>query len=180
VLPAIVINQSFIQLGEPPVAKTLQLDPIGAETSVQTNDNILSALLGTDLQVSHECGGRGRCATCHVFIKAGMESLSPMSRREQQTLEVITTCNVQSRLACQTRVLGDGVVVELPAGTYLNEVNDLESLVGRRAQEKILHPLNGTVLVEQNKLITRSVVNELAAMRAEVGQYLATSGMAED
>ncbi|MBE9029994.1 2Fe-2S iron-sulfur cluster binding domain-containing protein [filamentous cyanobacterium LEGE 11480] len=162
------------------MAKTIQLDPIGTQTSVQTNDNILSALLGTDLQVSHECGGRGRCATCHVFIKEGMENLSPMSRREQQTLEVITTCNMQSRLACQTRVLDEGVVVQLPAGTYLNEVDDLDALIGRRAQEKILHPLNGTVLVEQNKLITRSVVNELAATRSEVGKYLANSGSATE
>jgi ferredoxin len=157
------------------VAKTIQLDPIGAQTTVQTNDNILSALLGTAVKISHECGGRGRCATCHVFIKAGMDHLSPMNRREQQTLEVITTCNMQSRLACQTRVLGEGVVVELPAGTYLNEVEDLESLVGRRAQEAILHPLNGTVLVEQNKLITRSVINELAATRDEVGKYLSAN-----
>jgi hypothetical protein len=109
-----------------------------------------------------------------------MENLSPMSRREQQTLEVITTCNMQSRLACQTRVLGEGVVVELPAGTYLNEVEDLDSLVGRRAQEAILHPLNGTVLVEQNKLITRSVINELAATRDAVGQYLSSSAAAAD
>jgi ferredoxin len=162
------------------MAKTIQLDPIGEQTTVQTNDNILSALLSTTLKISHECGGRGRCATCHVFIKAGMENLSPMSRREQQTLEVITTCNMQSRLACQTRVLGEGVVVELPAGTYLNEVEDLDSLVGRRAQEAILHPINGTVLVEQNKLITRSVINELAATRDAVGKYLANSASAAD
>jgi ferredoxin len=162
------------------MAKTIQLDPIGEQTTVQTNDNILSALLGTTIKISHECGGRGRCATCHVFIKAGMENLSPMSRREQQTLEVITTCNMQSRLACQTRVMGEGVVVELPAGTYLNEVEDLDSLVGRRAQEAILHPINGTVLVEQNKLITRSVINELAATRDAVGQYLANSAAAAD
>jgi ferredoxin len=162
------------------VPKTIQLDPIGAETTVQTNDNILSALLGHNVKISYECGGRGRCATCHVFIKEGMDQLSPMSRREQQTLEVITTCNVQSRLACQTRVEGEGVVVQLPAGTYLNEVEDLDSLVGRRAQEAILHPINGTVLVEQNKLITRSVVNELAATRDAVGQYLASSAAATD
>jgi ferredoxin len=156
--------------------KTIQLDPIGEETTVMTNDNILSGLLSTKLKISSECGGRGRCATCHVFIKAGMEKLSPMSRREQQTLEVITTCNLQSRLACQAFVLAEGVVVELPAGTYLNEVDDLESLVGRRAQEPILHPISGKVLVNQNKLITRSVVNELAATRAEVSQYLSSSG----
>jgi ferredoxin len=160
--------------------KTIQLDPIGEQTTVMTNDNILSGLLSAKLQVSSECGGRGRCATCHVFIKEGMEKLSPMSRREQQTLEVITTCNLQSRLACQAVVLDEGVVVELPAGTYLNDVDDLESLVGRRAQEPILHPISGKVLVNQNKLITRSVVNELAATRTEVNQYWSSSGAANE
>jgi ferredoxin len=162
------------------VAKTIQLAPIGEEATVQTNDNILSGLLGTKLKVNHECGGRGRCATCHVFIKAGMENLSPMTQREQQTLEVITTCNQHSRLACQTFVLGEGVVVELPAGTYLNEVEDLESLVGRRAQEDILHPVSGAVLVKQNKLITRSVVNELSTTRQEVDKYFSNTGSAND
>lgn len=157
------------------MAKTIQLDPMGKQTSVQTNDNLLSALLDNELQVSSECGGRGMCATCHVFIKEGMENLSPLNRREQRTLEVITTCNLNSRLACQTRVLGEGVVVQLPAGMYLSEVDDIESLIGRRAQQNILHPLNGTVLVEQGKLITRSMISQLEGTREEVGKYLANS-----
>ncbi len=157
------------------MAKTIQLDPMGRQTSVQTNDNLLSALLDNELQVSSECGGRGMCATCHVFIKEGMENLSPLNRREQRTLEVITTCNLNSRLACQTRVLGEGVVVELPAGMYLSEVDDIESLIGRRAQQNILHPLNGTVLVEKDKLITRSMISQLEGTQDEVVKYLAKS-----
>ncbi len=157
------------------MAKTIQLDPMGRQTSVQTNDNLLSALLDNELQVSSECGGRGMCATCHVFIKEGMENLSPLNRREQRTLEVITTCSLNSRLACQTRVLGEGVVVQLPAGMYLSEVDDIESLIGRRAQQNILHPLNGTVLVEKDKLITRSMISQLEGTQDEVVKYLAKS-----
>lgn len=157
------------------MAKIVKLDPINEETSIATNDNLLSGLLQHDLKVLHECGGRGRCATCHVFIKDGMESLSPMSRREQRSLEVITTCNQMSRLACQTRVLGEGVVIELPSGTYLSDMTDIQALIGRRAQQNILHPLNGQVLVEAGKLMTRSMLGQLEDTREEVSKYLSQS-----
>ncbi len=154
------------------MAKTVKIDSMNEDTVVQTNDNLLSVLLQKDLKVSRECGGRGMCATCHIFIKGGMEHLSPMSRREQRTLEVITTCGTNSRLACQARVIGDGVVVELPAGMYVSEVEDIESLIGQRASQDILHPLYGTILVETGKLITRSMISQLQETKGEVSQIL--------
>jgi ferredoxin len=158
------------------VAKTVKIDSINEDTVVQTNDNLLSVLLQKDLKVSRECGGRGMCATCHIFIKGGMEHLSPMSRREQRTLEVITTCNKNSRLACQARVVGDGVVVELPAGMYVNDVEDIEALIGQRAPQDILHPLYGTILVEAGKLITRSMITQLKDTQGEVSKVLSQAG----
>lgn len=154
------------------MAKSVKIHSINEETAVQTNDNLLSVLLQKDLKVSRECGGRGMCATCHIFIKDGMEHLSPMSRREQRTLEVITTCKMNSRLACQARVVGDGVVVELPAGMYVTEVEDIEALIGQRASQDILHPLYGTVLVETGKLITRSMISQLKDTQGEVSKAL--------
>lgn len=154
------------------MAKIIKLDPLGTEAAIKTNDNILSGLLKNELNILKECGGTGRCATCHIFIKEGMESLSPISRREQRTLEVITTCNTNSRLACQARVIGQGVVVELPSGMYINQITDIESLIGRRAQENILHPLDGRVLVEAGKLITRSMITQLEDTRGKVTAYL--------
>jgi ferredoxin len=157
------------------VAKIVRLEPIAQETAVQTNNNLLSALLENDLSVMKECGGRGMCATCHVYISQGMESLSPINRREQRTLEVITTCKPNSRLACQSRVIGQGVVVELPAGMYVGAGTDIESLIGRRAEQDILHPLNGKVLVEAGKLITRSMISQLEDTKAKASEYLATT-----
>jgi ferredoxin len=154
------------------VAKTVKINSINEETSVETNDSLLSLLIKKDLKVSQECGGRGMCATCHIFITEGMEHLSPMSRREQRTLEVITTCKINSRLACQSRVVGNGVVVELPAGMYVSEVEDIESLIGQRASQDILHPLYGTVLVETGKLITRSMISQLKNTQGEVSKVL--------
>ena len=155
------------------MAKIIKLDPINVEVSIQTNDNLLSALLKKDLSVMKECGGRGMCATCHVYITQGMESLSPVNRRELRSLEVITTCTKFSRLACQARVLGEGVVVEVPSGMYISEIENIEDLIGRRAEENILHPITGTVLVEAGKLITRSMITQLKDTQVEASDYLA-------
>jgi ferredoxin len=143
------------------MVKTVRLEPIAQETSVATNENLLSVLLNKDLDVLRECGGRGMCATCHVYVRDGMEGLSPINRREQRTLEVITSCKTNSRLACQARVLSDGVVVELPSGMYINSIKDIEDLIGRRAEQNLLHPVTGQILVEEGKLITRSMLKQL-------------------
>jgi ferredoxin len=155
------------------MVKILRLDPLAFEAAVKTNTNILSALLENELDVLKECGGRGMCATCHVYIKQGMQGLSGLNRREQRTLEVITTAKPNSRLACQARVMDEGVVVELPTGMYLNAIKDVNALIGRRAEQDLLHPITGQVIVEAGKLITRSVVTQLEETRFQVGQYLA-------
>ncbi len=157
------------------MAKIVKLDPINQETSIKTNDNLLSGLLNNEINILPQCGGKGRCATCHIFIKEGMESLSPLNRQEQRTLETITTCGMNSRLACQARVIGEGIVVELPSGMYVSEIEDIESLIGRRAEQNILHPLNGKILVEEGKLITRTMISQLQDTQVKVDQYLAST-----
>jgi ferredoxin len=154
------------------MVKFVRIDPLALEASVQTNSNILSALLTNELHVLKECGGRGLCATCHVYIKQGMSSLSTMNRREQRTLEIITTAKTNSRLACQARVLDEGVVVEVPSGMYINAIQDVNALIGRRAEQNLLHPITGEVVVEAGKLITRSIITQLEETRFQVGQYL--------
>ncbi|MGR3278732.1 2Fe-2S iron-sulfur cluster-binding protein [Acaryochloris marina NIES-2412] len=157
------------------MAKNVRLEPLGHKTNIPTNDNLLSVLLKNELRVLSECNGRGICATCHIFIKEGNEQLSPPSRRELRTLQVISSRTSSSRLACQSRVLGEGVIVELPSGMYLNAVDDIETLIGRRAQEDILHPLSGNILVEAGKLITRSMISQLEVTQGEIINHLANS-----
>jgi len=154
------------------MVKIVKLEPIATFTEVETNGNLLSILIDKELDVLKECGGRGMCATCHVYIKQGMDFLSAMSRREQRTLEIITSCKPNSRLACQSRVLQDGVVVELPPGMYVKSLQDIEALIGRRAQTDMLHPVTGEVLVESGKLITRSTLKQLKNTDFQIGSYL--------
>ena len=49
----------------------------------------------------------------------------------------------------------------------------IENLIGRRAEQALLHPITGQVVVEAGKLITRSVITQLEETRLQVGQYLA-------
>jgi ferredoxin len=156
------------------MTKIVRLEPIAQVSSIDTNSNLLSLLIHKDLEVLKECGGRGMCATCHIYVSAGMTALSPINRREQRTLEVITSCKVNSRLACQARVLADGVVIELPAGMYINSLQDIESLIGRRAEQDLLHPITGQVLVQAGKLVTRSTLKLVEnTTTLDLGTYLA-------
>lgn len=141
--------------------KTVSLLPINRRPEVKTNTPLLKALLAEQVDVMMACGGRGRCATCHVFVEEGMESLSPMERREQRTLGRVSTRSDCSRLACQARVLGEGVRVRLPNGMYVTREQDVLDLVGRRAEQDILHPISGAILVEEGKLITRTYISKL-------------------
>ncbi len=171
------LNQTlFIPFTLTSMVKIVRLEPISQDSSVETNGNLLSILIDKDLDVLKECGGRGLCATCHVYVKSGMNGLSPVNRREQRTLEVITTCKPNSRLACQARVLSNGVVVELPPGMYINSIKDIEALIGRRAEQDLLHPITGQVLVEAGKLITRSMMKQIEDTTSfNMGQYLTNS-----
>ena len=150
------------------MAKTLTFQPINETATVPTNTDVLQALLAKDLKVLMACGGKGICATCHVKVTRGADRLTPLTIREQRTLSFITGVEKSSRLACQCRVLGDGVVVELPEGMYVERVEDLMTLLGKRAEKNLLHPINGSVLIAKGKIITRSRLEELKNLNVEV------------
>lgn len=49
------------------MAKILRLEPIAEEMAVQTNSNLLSALMTKELHVLKECGG-GECVPPVMFL----------------------------------------------------------------------------------------------------------------
>ncbi len=154
------------------MSKRVRIEPIAQVADIETNGNLLAVLMQEDLNILKECGGRGMCATCHVYIQEGMSSLSPIAKREQRTLEVITTCKPNSRLACQAKVMAEGVVVELPVGMYIQSIQDVEALIGRRCERPMLHPVTGQTLVEVGQLITRSMVRQLESTDFRIGDQL--------
>jgi ferredoxin len=148
--------------------KTLTFAPINESRAVTTGSNILQALLSHELKVLMACGGKGMCATCHVRITGGMDRLTPRTARETRTLGFVTGASEASRLACQCRVLGEGVVVELPEGMYIERAEDLLRLLGQRAERDILHPITAAVLIAKGKIITRTRLEELKRLNAEI------------
>lgn len=128
---------------------------------INTQERLLDALLSKKVAVKMLCGGRGLCATCHVHVIAAETALTPKTEREKLTLAVLTGAQQNSRLACQAKVIGEGIQVELPRGLYVESFGQLEALIGKRAVQPVLHPVNGRVLIQDGKIITRSIVNEL-------------------
>ena len=148
--------------------KSVELKPIGKSVMVKTNDRVLDALLAKELKVPMACGGKGLCATCHVWIGAGMDKLTPMTAREKRTIGLVSGADERSRLTCQARILGDGVEVILPDGVFVQATADLESLIGQRASTNILHPVDMRVLIAEGKIITRSRIMELKQLDVDM------------
>lgn len=148
--------------------KSVKFVPLDENMDVKTGARVLDALLAKELNVLMACGGKGLCATCHVRVREGMDCLSPMTERERRTLSFVSGSGPQSRLSCQCRVLGDQVVVEVPEGMYLERADDLLTFLGSRAMTDILHPIHGGILIPQGKIITRSRLEELRRVDAEL------------
>lgn len=150
--------------------KRVAIEGFSDPVDIHTNQRLLDALVQAGTPLLMACGGKGLCATCHVFVSVGAEKLSPRTPREQMSLRMLSDQRPTSRLACQAKVHGEGVQVILPRGRYLTASKDLESLIGRRAEERILHPLDGRVLIESGKIITRSRIGELGQIDVDVAE----------
>ncbi len=149
--------------------KDVLLQPINQRVAVATNTRVLDTLLAQQCPVMMACGGQGICATCHVYVTGGGDSLTPMTDREKRTLALITGAQPTSRLSCQCRVLGEGVEILLPEGLYVQSFNDLESLIGKRTRVPILHPKDGRILIQKDKIITRTYIMQLQDVDFNLG-----------
>jgi ferredoxin len=132
-----------------------------APIDIATSTRLLDALLAREVPVKMFCGGRGLCATCHVYVTDHPEALTPQTQREMLRLPLLTGSRPNSRLACQAKVIGPGLKLDLPAGLYVESLLDLESLIGKRSTAPILHPVTGAILVEPQKIILRSLIMQL-------------------
>jgi len=157
--------------------KTVCFEPLHDRLEIPTGTGLLDSLLTKKFNVLMACGGKGLCATCHVKVRDGMDKLTNRTERERMTLSFITGTDEASRLACQCRILGDGVVVELPKGMYIERAEDLLTLLGSRAPVDILHPLRGTVLVGKGKIITRSTIAALKTLNVEMERLRPPTGL---
>jgi ferredoxin len=138
---------------------TLTID--GKQVETEQNSTLLSVFKDHDILVNQICGGQGMCASCHFFVMDGAEALTAPTQQEQMTFQFTKIDRPGARLACQTRAIGNGIVIELPSGTFVETEQDLEKEIGKKAQKTLIHPMTGEILVEAGKLIMRSALEKM-------------------
>ena len=81
--------------------------------SLRDDELLLDDLLGTGVDIAHDCGGVLACTSCRVVIREGFEHLQEPSTEELALLERADSRVRNERLACQVQGAGE-LVVELP------------------------------------------------------------------
>ncbi len=78
--------------------------------------SVLDIALGAGLDLEHACGGVCACSTCHVIVKAGLDSCNEATDDELDQLDEAPAITLQSRLSCQCVPNGStNILVEIPA-----------------------------------------------------------------
>jgi len=144
--------------------------PINKAAEVTAGANLLQVLLANEVKIRSVCRGRGICATCSVRVRGNPSSMSPATPQEKKTLSLIVGSDENTRLACQCRILGDGLTVELPSGLYVEKLEELLDLIGEEAVSDYLHPITGAVMIPRNKIITRSQLQIFRNLHEEVSK----------
>ena len=123
-------------------AKSFWVEFIG-DRSIKVNEgeSILNASLAAGIPHYHACGGNGKCSTCRVLIKDGVQHLTPYTEKEKLLRERMRIPQ-NVRLACQTFVTGSPVLLhriirdETDIKLYIKE--DTKSVIQNIGEEKEL------------------------------------------
>lgn len=96
---------------DPAPMPKVRFEPDGIEVEVPMGTSVLEASRLGGAQVGSACGGVCACSTCHVYVKQGLEALSPASDREEDIMDKAFDVRADSRLGCQSKILRDVTVV---------------------------------------------------------------------
>ena len=77
-----------------------------------TLEGVLAPAASDELRLS--AGGRQACATCHVLIRQGADSLAAPDDEEEDQLDKAWGVEPCSRLACAARIGQGDITIELP------------------------------------------------------------------
>jgi ferredoxin, 2Fe-2S len=89
----------------------IRFEPDGIEAEVLVGTSIRDAAEGVGAQLGSACGGVCACSSCHVYVKDGLEDISPLELNEEDRLDGAFDVRPNSRLGCQSHVLKDRVYV---------------------------------------------------------------------
>lgn len=94
-----------------------ELCPDGVSFEGRTGQKLVDALLAQGVAIEHACEKVCACATCHVHIREGWDTLKAADDAEEDQLDDAWGLDAQSRLACCVKLNGAPLVVELPRYT---------------------------------------------------------------
>jgi 2Fe-2S ferredoxin len=66
--------------------------------------SLMEVLKASEYSIPATCGGMALCATCHVEVKKGLDSLPPAKDIELDMIDTLPNATGLSRLACQIHV----------------------------------------------------------------------------
>ncbi len=91
------------------------------EVPTDISMSLMEILKGMDYHILATCGGIALCATCHVQVKSGYESLPEATDDEWAMLDTLPKLTQTSRLSCQIKVnaLQEGMSFKLLGETQL-------------------------------------------------------------
>ncbi|MDX8395215.1 MAG: 2Fe-2S iron-sulfur cluster-binding protein [Mariprofundaceae bacterium] len=87
--------------------------PINKTVWIEPSTSVLEAALENKIDLNHACDGNLACATCHIYIRQGEETLTPSSADEDNMLDSANNPLPCSRLACQVKPT-QNITVEIP------------------------------------------------------------------
>ena len=90
------------------------LYPEGAKIEVQTGEKIAQALNKAGIKLPHACEYNCACATCHIIVREGFDSLNEPDDDEYDQLDNAFGATPFSRLACQTVMGKEDITIEIP------------------------------------------------------------------
>jgi 2Fe-2S ferredoxin len=93
------------------------LCPDGLQFEARPGRKLVDEMLAAGIAIEHACEKVCACATCHVHLRAGAESVAPADDEEEDQLDKAWGLDAQSRLSCCVRVKATPLVIELPRYT---------------------------------------------------------------
>jgi ferredoxin len=99
----------------------------GAVFDAPEGEDLLEVLQRNGYPIATSCGGVASCGLCRITVASGKQALNPIGAQELTHLGNVAKV-IGTRLACQSKVCGDGeVVLSVP------EVEDVEERKRRKS-----------------------------------------------
>ncbi|MEM1030375.1 MAG: 2Fe-2S iron-sulfur cluster-binding protein [Myxococcota bacterium] len=90
------------------------------ETEAEEGTSLLRAAGKAGAPMGDACGGVCACSTCHVYVNEGDTLLTEAEEEEEDILDKAFDVQITSRLGCQAKVEGDGVIEVVITGESLD------------------------------------------------------------